>query len=119
GSRQELATIAITLDELSFVGDAPAPGTRVLIQHRAHGDATPARFSSAQTAESAGSAEEKCTVVFDEPVEAVAPGQSAAFYDYENPDRLLGGGIISSTSPATLSSNPNAAESLPIANGAR
>lgn len=84
GPRTELATNTATLEEISFVSARPAPGTRVLVQHRAHGDAVPAAI-------------EGTTVVFEEPVEAVAPGQSAALYDFEEPDLLLGGGIISTT----------------------
>ena len=84
GSRNELATGSITLDETSFVSGPPAAGSRVLVQHRAHGDAVPARFYE----------QELVRIDFDEPVEAVAPGQSAALYDYDEPDVLLGGGII-------------------------
>jgi tRNA U34 2-thiouridine synthase MnmA/TrmU len=40
-------------------------------------------------------------VRYEEPAAAVAPGQSAAFYDAEAPDELLGGGIISATVAAT------------------
>jgi tRNA-specific 2-thiouridylase len=32
--------------------------------------------------------------VFDEPVEAVAPGQAAVVYDGREPDLVLGGGWI-------------------------
>jgi len=38
--------------------------------------------------------EETVTVRFDEPLRAVAPGQVAAFYDAEEPDLVLGGGLI-------------------------
>ncbi|MGH2729614.1 MAG: tRNA 2-thiouridine(34) synthase MnmA [Actinomycetota bacterium] len=91
GSRAELAVAGFRADEVSFV-DGPVPdGTDVLVQHRAHGE-----VASATVAHRNGSVE----VRFDQPVEAVAPGQSAAFYSREDPDELLGGGIIGATIPA-------------------
>jgi tRNA-specific 2-thiouridylase len=91
GSRAELAVDGFTTDEMSFV-DAPVPdGTPVAVQHRAHGDVVPATIVHRN-----GVAE----VRFDRPVEAVAPGQSAAFYSREDRDELLGGGIIRATVPA-------------------
>ena len=38
------------------------------------------------------------SVVFDEGEEGVAPGQACALYDPADPDRLLGGGFITTTS---------------------
>ena len=81
GERADLATGSIRLDELSHVDEAPAPGTDVLLQYRAHGDALPATVRGDR-------------IDFDTPAEAVAPGQSAAFYSATEPDELLGGGII-------------------------
>ena len=37
------------------------------------------------------------SVVFDEGEEGVAPGQACALYDPADPDRVLGGGFIQST----------------------
>jgi tRNA-specific 2-thiouridylase len=34
-------------------------------------------------------------LVFEKPVRAAAPGQSAVFFDPERPERVLGGGVIS------------------------
>jgi tRNA U34 2-thiouridine synthase MnmA/TrmU len=36
-------------------------------------------------------------VVFDEPQEAVTPGQAIVIYDRAEPDHVLGGGWIEST----------------------
>jgi tRNA U34 2-thiouridine synthase MnmA/TrmU len=41
-------------------------------------------------------------VRFDDPVEAVAPGQSLALYGGADADELLGGGFISATQAARL-----------------
>jgi tRNA U34 2-thiouridine synthase MnmA/TrmU len=43
---------------------------------------------------------ERAHVRFGAPVEALAPGQSAAFYSADEPDELLGGGIVAATVPA-------------------
>lgn len=87
GDREDLGTSELTLTERSFV-DEPPRG-RVLVQYRAHGDAYPAEVDGT-------------TIRFDVPVEAAAPGQSAALYSADDPDELLGGGIIHSTVPATI-----------------
>jgi tRNA-specific 2-thiouridylase len=92
GPRAQLSIGEANLEEVSFVASAPAPGARVLAQHRAHGEAAPGRILSLAT----GGAQ----LVYDRPVDAVAPGQSAAFYSWDDPDELLGGGIIAATVPA-------------------
>ena len=88
GDRSDLAAFGLRLDELSFVDAPPPSGSRVLVQYRAHGEAYPGVV--------AGDA-----VRFDEPVEAAAPGQSAALYSADDPSELLGGGIIAAAVPAT------------------
>lgn len=92
GDRSELKVAEIALDEVSFVGSPLADGTEVLVQHRAHGEANPARVVFTDRGPAAR---------FDVPVEAIAPGQSAALYSAEDPEELLGGGVIASTVPAT------------------
>jgi tRNA-specific 2-thiouridylase len=87
-SREELATSGFVAEEASFVGHAPPDGTDVLVQHRAHGEVAPGRVTAGD-----GTFE----VSFERPVEAVAPGQSAALYSAQYPDELLGGGIIATT----------------------
>ncbi len=87
GDRDDLAVGALKTAEMSFTAAAPATQIRTLVQYRAHGAVHPAVLDGD-------------IVVFDAPVEAVAPGQSAAFYSEREPDVLLGGGIISETVPA-------------------
>jgi tRNA-specific 2-thiouridylase len=87
GDREDLAVAELALTEASWVVAPPVDGTRVLVQYRAHGDARGATIAGDR-------------VVFDDPVEAVAPGQSAALYSVADPDELIGGGIVASTVPA-------------------
>jgi tRNA-specific 2-thiouridylase len=87
GDRRDLAAVAATLTESSFVVAPPPDGTEVLVQYRAHGDAYPATVDGR-------------TIRFAAPVEAVAPGQSAALYSASDPSELLGGGIVDSVVPA-------------------
>jgi len=89
GPRSALACRAATIAEVSFT-DAPPPGRMpILVQYRAHGDVFPAHLTPSGKGE--------VRVDFDAPAEAVAPGQSAAFYSVDYPDELLGGGVIAST----------------------
>lgn len=93
GSREELAVSGFCLEETSFTGDDLPGGARVLVQYRAHGDVRPARLRNAAGA---------LSLVFDAPVEGIAPGQSAAMYSASDPTELVGGGIIKETYPASL-----------------
>lgn len=88
GDREALEIGCISVSEASFVSDLRPD--RVLVQHRAHGDSFPGRLSSGP---------EGTVVEFEGPVTAVAPGQSAAFYSVDDPDELLGGGIVAETAP--------------------
>jgi tRNA U34 2-thiouridine synthase MnmA/TrmU len=97
GPRTHLRIAELTLEETSFVESSPAPGTEVLVQHRAHGDVA--------LGELHGLGSESMRVVFERPVEAVAPGQSVALYSAQEPDALVGGGIIAATQPASLASD--------------
>ena len=89
GDREALGTAAVELSETSFTGEAIRGGTRVLAQYRAHGEAFPATVGAGGR------------LSFDDPVDAVAPGQSVALYSSEDPCEVLGGGIVHSTVPAT------------------
>jgi tRNA-specific 2-thiouridylase len=91
GSRDELGAASLSLSETSYVADPPEDGAQVLVQYRAHGDAFPAVVEGA-------------LVHFDSPVEAVAPGQSAALYSPDDPSELWGGGIVESVVPARAAS---------------
>ncbi len=92
GSPEHLETSLIETRETSFVDARLHEDQRVLVQHRAHGDAVPAMIESVS-----GS---RCTLRYERPVAAVAPGQSAAFYSAQCPDEILGGGIVWSTDRA-------------------
>jgi tRNA-specific 2-thiouridylase len=92
GDRKDLSVGGLVAREPSFVSRRPKGGDRVLVQHRAHGEINSAVVLS--------SGPEGFEIEYDEPVEAVAPGQSAALYSSDDADELLGGGVIHSTTPA-------------------
>jgi tRNA-specific 2-thiouridylase len=94
GGRKDLEIDEFTLDEASFVTQPPAEGTAVLVQHRAHGDARRATLEGM---------DDLIRLRYRRPVAAVAPGQSAALYAAEDPDELLGGGIIAATVRSRIS----------------
>ncbi|MGH2779492.1 MAG: tRNA 2-thiouridine(34) synthase MnmA [Actinomycetota bacterium] len=87
--RDELGCEGFVAEETSYVTGVLDGGRRVLVQYRSHGEA----HAATVVASDAGRLE----ATFDRPVEAVARGQSAALYDADRPDELLGGGVISST----------------------
>lgn len=91
GPREELEVAAFEAAETSATGER-LPAGPVLVQHRAHGDVAPGVIEEA--------GDGRVHVRFAAPVEAVAPGQSAAFYSVDHPDELLGGGIVASTTAA-------------------
>jgi tRNA-specific 2-thiouridylase len=92
GARDELLVDGFTAGESSWTRGPLGDGSRVLVQHRAHGDTNAGTLTRVD--------EERWSVTLDASVEAIAPGQSAAFYSTEDPDELLGGGIIHETSRA-------------------
>ena len=94
GPSEDLRVGGVLGREATYVSKPPAPGLPVLLQHRAHGAAFPGRVVEV--------VDRRFEVVYDEPVEAVAPGQSLAFYSAADPDELLGGGVISATRPAPV-----------------
>ncbi len=93
GGRDDLEVSALIAAEPRFVAGAPEEGAEVLVQHRAHGEVNQARLRRVGGL--------RVEAVFESPVAAIAPGQSAAFYSAREPDELLGGGIIASTVPAS------------------
>ena len=93
GDRQELSVGGFIVTEASFVGAEPPAGLPVFVQHRAHGEVNGGSVVTAGRA--------SFEVHYDEPVGAVAPGQSAALYSRDDPDELIGGGIIAVTLPAS------------------
>lgn len=80
GGRDELGVNGVELRAVTWANGL-LRGGRVSAQYRAHGDPVAATLSDQ-------------TLMFDEPQEAVAPGQTVAFYD---DDRVLGGALISDT----------------------
>ena len=85
---------ALTLDEINWLGDEPSmeaaasSGVPVLARVRSTRPPSPARLSMVKGA---------VAVTFDRGEEGVAPGQACALYDPADPDRLLGGGFIKTT----------------------
>ncbi len=79
GERDALAVNGVELRELTWT-NGTAPDSRVMAQYRAHGDPVPATLAES-------------SLMFDEPQEAIAPGQTVAFYSGE---RVLGGALITS-----------------------
>jgi tRNA-specific 2-thiouridylase len=85
-----LATTA-TVGELTWTGGPPSvPALAVLAQCSAHGQAVPARL------EGVAGADAVVVVRFARPVRRVAPGQTVAFYDPDQPDRVVGSGVVGS-----------------------
>lgn len=95
GPREALLTAALTLEETNWLGDqatieeAARDGAPVLARVRSTRQPSPARLALGQDG--------GVSVVFDEGEEGVAPGQACALYDPADPDRVLGGGFIKST----------------------
>ncbi len=94
GPREALLTASLTLDETNWlggeasIGAAAEDGAPVLARVRSTRPPSPARLSLAEGA---------VAVTFATGEEGVAPGQACALYDPADPDRLLGGGFIKTT----------------------
>ncbi len=83
GRREDLATTAIEVGDVSWVHPIHADRRSVEVQYRAHGVAVPATLVPRSDA--------GLDVRFDRPEYAVASGQTATFYDG---DEVLGSGVI-------------------------
>ncbi|PZO04663.1 MAG: tRNA 2-thiouridine(34) synthase MnmA [Alphaproteobacteria bacterium] len=94
GPREALLTASLTLDETNWLGDeatmqnAAEAGAPVLARVRSTRPPSPAHLSVTDGV---------VAVTFDQGEEGVAPGQACALYDPADPDRLLGGGFIKTT----------------------
>ena len=94
GPREALLTAALTLDETNWLGDeatieaAAEAGAPVLARVRSTRPPSLARLALNEGV---------ISVVFAEGEEGVAPGQACALYDPADPERLLGGGFIQTT----------------------
>jgi tRNA-specific 2-thiouridylase len=94
GERSDLQVAGMTVTEASYVGRTPDPGETLLVQYRAHGGVVEGIVR--------GCDEGAFEVEFPSGAEAVAPGQSAALYSADDPEELIGGGIIAATVPAAV-----------------
>jgi tRNA-specific 2-thiouridylase len=83
GTREELLRDEVGIGELNWLGAAPSPGARLLVQLRSRAPAVEARAHAVE--------DDGLVLVLAEPQAAVTPGQSAVIYAGE---RLLGGGRI-------------------------
>jgi tRNA-specific 2-thiouridylase len=81
GPRQELGIESVEVHHVTWTSGSGHDGP-VMAQYRAHGEPVEGRLEGDR-------------LTFDEPQEAIAPGQTIAFYDG---DRVLGGALIASTS---------------------
>jgi tRNA-uridine 2-sulfurtransferase len=90
GDRSDLEVGGFVAAEAGFVAAALPGDGRVMVQHRAHGDVNPGSLRCDG---------DRFEIIYDEPVAAVAPGQSAALYSGSDPDELVGGGVIETTLP--------------------
>jgi len=89
GSREMLLEKAFLLDKANWLVPPPHQPLRAQVQVRYRSPAHPALISPLNPSEAS---HDHCFLVeFDEPVEALSPGQSAVFF---RGDRLLGGGRI-------------------------
>jgi tRNA-specific 2-thiouridylase len=94
GPREALLVPALCLKETNWLGDEPSvedaarAARPVLARVRSTREPAPARLGLGSTA---------VRVIFDEPQEAVAPGQACVLYDAAAPTRVLGGGFIAVT----------------------
>ncbi len=84
GSADDLDGRDVTLDEVNWLAEPLAPGDRVAVQVRSRAAAVAARVASTD----GGSV----SLVFEEPVRAISPGQSGVLYGAD--EQVLGGGII-------------------------
>ncbi len=95
GPREALLTASLVLEETNWLGDqatieeAARDGAPVLARVRSTRHPSPAHLSLSEDG--------AVSIVFDEGEEGVAPGQACALYDPADPDRVLGGGFIQST----------------------
>ena len=95
GARADLATGGCLAREVNWLSDPPALGEPLpcTVQYRAHGAPEPATCTRAE--DGLG---EHLRIAFDEPVDAVAPGQAAVVYAGGDPSLVLGGGWVASAS---------------------
>ena len=89
GPREALACREVYLSDINWINAVPDDGAAVLARLRNTAPAMPARVFW----KPAGS--DSLMLELDEAQFGIATGQAAAFYDFTNPNHLLGGGWIS------------------------
>lgn len=98
GSREELLVSACTVSESNWLVDLPASGQwmPVLARYRYGSTLVPAstRVTSDADHETPSGRCGTFEVRFDEPQQAVTPGQALVMYDAREPDVVIGGGWI-------------------------
>lgn len=96
GPRGSLRHDRCIAGEANWLIDEPAQAIRCRAQFRAHGGASPAtvRAIAGLEAPTPSGRTAAFEVVFDEPQEALAPGQAIVLYDEADGRRVLGGGWI-------------------------
>jgi tRNA-specific 2-thiouridylase len=82
--RAVVTEVALGSDTVTWVDGALASGARAVAQVSAHGRPAPCVFEVGPASS---------TVRFDEPQRPVAPGQTVALYDADDPESVLGAGI--------------------------
>lgn len=95
GPREELLGSGLVARGVSWLTDAPRIGDRVGVRVRHRAPIAPAEVIRIDTNE--------IEIALDEPVAAIAPGQSAVFYEG---DVVLGGGFIASSRRNALPLHP-------------
>jgi tRNA-specific 2-thiouridylase len=88
GTREDSFSDFVEVRELNWLADPPAAGASVRVQLRHRARDVPARLGTR------GALGETMCLQLAEEVAAVTPGQSAALFDGERGERLLGGGRI-------------------------
>ena len=78
GHRRDLEVTTVDLDRVTWIDEPLQLDEAIDVQYRAHGQAAPATWTGD-------------SVLFGEPQEAIAPGQTAALY---KGDQVVGGGVV-------------------------
>jgi tRNA-specific 2-thiouridylase len=93
GPREELLGRGVVAREINWLGESPALGDHLAVQIRHHARPAPAEIVRLE--------DDEVELALDDPVAAIAPGQSLVLYDG---DRVVGGGVIERA--ATMARQP-------------
>jgi tRNA-specific 2-thiouridylase len=83
GAEEDLMADSLTVEQVNWLGGAPAAPLQAAVKIRYRTPAAPATVTALDG--------RRARVVFDRPQRAITPGQAAVFYDG---DEVLGGGAI-------------------------